>query len=183
MPVKIRLQRHGRKKHPFYHIVVADSRTPRDGKFIEKIGTYNPQTIPATIDLNVDKAVEWMNKGAQPSDTANRILSYKGVLYKRHLLRGVAKGVVPAEAVEAKWNEFLESHSASVAVKKEEQMKKKLAVKHAQKVTAKVVAEVIEEPIVEAPAPTVEEVVAPVAEAPAAPAEEAPAAPEAPAAE
>jgi small subunit ribosomal protein S16 len=87
MPVKIRLQRFGRKKNPFYHIVITDSRNPRDGRFIEKIGTYNPQTIPATIDINVDKAVDWMNKGAQPSDTARRILSFKGVLFRSSTCR------------------------------------------------------------------------------------------------
>lgn len=92
MPVKIRLQRHGKKGNPFYHIVIADGRAPRDGKFIEKIGTYNPITQPATIDLSIDKAVTWLNNGAQPTDTVRAILSYKGVLYKKHLMTGVAKG-------------------------------------------------------------------------------------------
>ena len=92
MAVKIRLARHGKKGYAFYHIVVADSRAPRDGKFIEKLGTYNPNTNPATIDLNFEQALGWLMKGAQPTDTARAILSYKGVLYKKHLLGGVAKG-------------------------------------------------------------------------------------------
>ena len=85
MPARIRLQRHGKKNQPFYHIVVADGRAPRDGKFVEKIGTYNPMTNPAQIVLDTDRAVTWLKNGAQPSDTARRILSYKGVLLKRHL--------------------------------------------------------------------------------------------------
>ena len=89
MAVKIRLQRKGRRKRPFYHIVVADARAPRDGRFIEKLGTYNPMTSPATIDLDRDAAFEWLMKGAQPTDTARAILRFKGVLYKKHLDRGV----------------------------------------------------------------------------------------------
>ena len=92
MATRIRLSRHGRKKHPFYHIVVADQRSPRDGRFIEKLGVYNPNTNPATIELNFDSAVNWLLKGAQPSNTARAILSYKGVLMKKHLLIGVNKG-------------------------------------------------------------------------------------------
>ena len=92
MAVKIRLARHGKKGYAFYHIVAADSRAPRDGKFIEKLGTYNPNTNPATIDLDFEKALDWLQKGAQPTDTCRAILSYKGVLYKKHLLGGVAKG-------------------------------------------------------------------------------------------
>ena len=91
MPVKIRLARHGKKGYAFYHIVVADSRAPRDGKFIEKIGTYNPNTNPATIDLNFDKALEWLQKGAQPTDTCRAILSYKGVMYKKHSSEALPK--------------------------------------------------------------------------------------------
>ena len=93
MAVKIRLQRHGSKKRPFYFIVVADGRSPRDGKFIQKVGTYNPLTVPATIQLDRQKALEWLNKGAQPTDTVRRILSFKGVLYLKHLLRGVKLGL------------------------------------------------------------------------------------------
>jgi len=92
MATKIRLQRHGSKKRPFYFIVVADARAPRDGKFIQKLGTYNPLTVPATIQLDRQKALEWLNKGATPTDTVRRILSFKGVLYLKHLLRGVGLG-------------------------------------------------------------------------------------------
>src|SRR5690349_9742553 len=100
MPVKIRLQRHGKKAHAFFHIVIADGRAPRDGKFIEKIGTYNPNTNPATIDLNFVKAVTWLQNGAQLTDTSRAILSYKGVLYKYHLLKGVAKKAMTLEQAE-----------------------------------------------------------------------------------
>ena len=92
MATRIRLQRHGRKSYAFYSIVIADSRAPRDGKFIEKIGTYNPNTNPATVDLNFDAALAWVLKGAQPSDTVRNILSREGVYMKKHLLGGVAKG-------------------------------------------------------------------------------------------
>ena len=97
MPVKIRLARHGRKKGPFYHIVAADSRAPRDGRYIERIGIYNPKTNPATIELDFDKSLDWLMKGAQPTDTCRAILSYKGVLYKKHLLEGVKKNAFSAE--------------------------------------------------------------------------------------
>jgi len=97
MPVKIRLQRHGKKAKAFYHIVVADSRAPRDGKFIENLGFYKPQTVPATIELDVDKAVKWLENGAQPTDTCRAILSYKGALMKKHLNGGVRKGVLTQE--------------------------------------------------------------------------------------
>jgi len=107
MPVRMRLQRHGKKGNPFYHIVIADGRAPRDGKFIEKIGTYNPITKPAEITINVDKAVKWINNGAQPSDTVRAILSYKGGLYKNHLLKGVAKGALTQEQADVKFNEWV----------------------------------------------------------------------------
>jgi len=103
MPVKIRLQRHGRKGKPFYHIVVADSRSPRDGKFIEKIGTYNPLTSPATIDLDIKQAVTWLKNGAQPTDTTRTILSTTGALYRNHLDTGVSKGAFTAEEAESKF--------------------------------------------------------------------------------
>ena len=115
MPVKIRLGRHGKKGSPFYHIVVADSRAPRDGKFIEKIGTYNPNTNPATIVLNFDKALEWLQKGAQPTDTCRSILSAQGVLYKNHLLGGVKKGAFTAEAAEVKFNQWMEQKANRIA--------------------------------------------------------------------
>lgn len=119
MATKIRLQRHGRKKRAFFHIVVADSRAPRDGRFIEKIGTYNPITNPATIDINLDKAVQWMENGAQPTDTARAILSYKGVLFKRHLQIGVKKGALTQEQADAKFAEWLESKDAKVGAKRD----------------------------------------------------------------
>ncbi|MGK6342991.1 30S ribosomal protein S16 [Chryseobacterium sp. DT-3] len=119
MSVKIRLQRHGKKGKPFFHIVVADSRARRDGRFIEKLGTYNPITNPATIDLNVDSAVKWLNNGAQPTDTARAILSYKGALYKKHLQGGVAKGAFDEAEAEKRFNAWLESKEQKVQGKVE----------------------------------------------------------------
>lgn len=115
MPARIRLQRHGKKNQPFYHIVVADGRAPRDGRFIEKLGTYNPLTNPATIDLNFDRAVEWVKNGAQPSDTVRRILSYKGVLLRRHLQIGVEKGAISQEQADVRFNEWLQAKEAKIA--------------------------------------------------------------------
>ena len=109
MAVKIRLARHGKKGYAFYHIVAADSRAPRDGKFIEKLGTYNPNTNPATIDLDFGKALDWLQKGAQPTDTCRAILSYKGVMYKKHLLGGVAKGAFTETEAEARFNKWMEA--------------------------------------------------------------------------
>lgn len=103
MPVKMRLARHGRKRYAYYHIVVADSRAPRDGRYIERIGTYNPNTNPATIDLDFDKAYDWLVKGAQPTDTVKAILSYKGVLYKKHLMGGVKKELSAKRKPNAGW--------------------------------------------------------------------------------
>ena len=100
MPVKIRLQRHGKKGKPFFWIVAADSRSKRDGRFLEKLGTYNPNTNPATIDLNIDNSVQWLQNGAQPTDTARTILSHKGVMLKKHLLEGVKKGALTQEQAE-----------------------------------------------------------------------------------
>ncbi len=107
MAVKIRLARHGKKGYAFYHIVAADSRAPRDGRFIEKLGTYNPNTNPATIDLNFERALDWLQKGAQPTDTCRAILSYKGVMMKKHLLGGVAKGAFSESDAEARFNKWL----------------------------------------------------------------------------
>lgn len=107
MSVRLRLQRRGRRRKPFYHIVAADHRAPRDGKFIEKIGTYNPMTSPATIDLDNDRALDWLEKGAQPSDTVRAILKFKGVLYRRHLLRGVKKGAHSQEVADQKYEAFI----------------------------------------------------------------------------
>lgn len=117
MATKIRLQRFGKKGQPFYHIVIADGRAPRDGKFIEKIGTYNPLAIPAAINLDMDKALAWMQKGATPTDTVKAILSYKGILYKHHLVKGVAKGAFTMEAAEAKFQQWLEAKEAKIASK------------------------------------------------------------------
>ena len=118
MPVKIRLQRHGKKGKPYFWIIAADSRAKRDGKFLEKIGSYNPTTNPAQIDLDVDSAVKWLQNGAQPTDTARAILSYKGALMKNHLAGGVRKGALTEEQAEAKFNEWLENKSGSIDHKK-----------------------------------------------------------------
>lgn len=117
MPVKIRLQRHGKKGKPFYWIVAADSRAKRDGRFLEKLGTYNPNVNPAEINLNVDGAVQWLQNGAQPTDTARAILSYKGAMLKNHLMGGVAKGALTAEQAEAKFNAWVEEKAKAVSQK------------------------------------------------------------------
>ena len=117
MSVKIRLQRHGKKGKPFYWIVAADARSKRDGKFLEKLGIYNPNTNPATIDLDVDGAVKWLGNGAQPSDTAKRLLSYKGALLKHHLLGGLRKGALTEEQVAEKFNAWVSEKEAAVAAK------------------------------------------------------------------
>ncbi len=117
MATKIRLARHGRKKRAFYHIVVADSRAPRDGKFIERIGSYNPNTNPATIDLDVEKAVNWIEKGAQPTDTAKAIMSYKGAMLKVHLNKGVKKGAFTQEQAEEKFATWLSEKEGKVTAK------------------------------------------------------------------
>lgn len=118
MAVKIRLARHGKKNYAFYHIVAADSRAPRDGRFIELLGTYNPNTNPASIILDCEKALDWLNKGAQPTETCRRILSYKGVLLKKHLNRGVQKGALTQEQADAKFNAWVAEKEAKVASKK-----------------------------------------------------------------
>jgi small subunit ribosomal protein S16 len=118
MPARIRLQRHGKKGRPFYHIVIADGRAPRDGRFIEKIGTYNPITNPAEIILDFDKALTWLQNGAQPSDTARAILSYKGVIYKHHLLKGVNKGALTEEQVEVKFQNWLKEKEEKIEAKR-----------------------------------------------------------------
>ncbi len=119
MPVKIRLQRHGKKGKPFFWIVAADSRAKRDGKFLEKLGTYNPNTNPATIDLDVDGAVQWLHNGAQPTDTARAILSYKGALLKHHLDGGVRKGALTQEQADAKFEAWLQEKEGKVGAKKD----------------------------------------------------------------
>jgi len=117
MATKIRLQRHGKKGKPFYHLVVADSRAKRDGRFIEKLGTYNPNTNPATIDINFDSTLNWVSTGAEMSDTARAILSYKGVLYKNHLLKGVKKGAHTEADVEKKFEAWMKDKEARISKK------------------------------------------------------------------
>jgi small subunit ribosomal protein S16 len=117
MATKIRLQRQGRKRRPLFHIVVADSRAPRDGKYIERLGLYNPNTNPATIDLNFDRSLHWLQVGAQPSDTAKAILSYKGVLHKDFLINGVKKGAHTLEQAEEKFTQWLETKESKITSK------------------------------------------------------------------
>jgi small subunit ribosomal protein S16 len=133
MPIKIRLSKKGRKKLPFYHIVVADSRAPRDGKFVERIGIYNPQTNPATIELNFDRALDWLLKGAQPTDTCRSILSEKGVLMKKHLLEGAKKGAFTSEEAEARFQKWLsekdiklKAQQDTISKSKADELKKRL---------------------------------------------------------
>ncbi|MFA5713726.1 MAG: 30S ribosomal protein S16 [Bacteroidales bacterium] len=120
MAVRIRLARAGKKNYAFYHIVVADSRAPRDGRFIEQIGYYNPNTNPATIKLDNEKALKWLDVGAQPSETCRRILSYKGVLLMKHLQGGVAKGAFTQEEAEKKWGEWNREKEQKIANRKEQ---------------------------------------------------------------
>src|SRR5947207_1980567 len=118
MPVKIRLARHGKKHLAYYHIVVADSRAPRDGKFIEVIGKYNPNTNPATISIDNAKALDWLGKGAQPTDTTKAILSYKGIMYQRHLQRGVAKEILTQEQADEKFQKWMENKHNKIEEKR-----------------------------------------------------------------
>lgn len=137
MPVKIRLQRHGSKKRPFYFIVVADARSPRDGKFIQKLGTYNPLTVPATIQIDRQKALDWLHKGAQPTDTVRRILSFKGVLYLKHLLRGVKLGLFDEATAMVKFQKWHEEHEAAI-VRRTEENKKNLKARQQKPIIKKV---------------------------------------------
>ncbi len=207
MPAKIRLQRHGKKGKAFYHIVIADGRAPRDGKFIEKIGTYNPNTNPATIELQFETALKWLKNGAQPTETARAILSYKGVLMKLHLDNGVIKGALTEEQAEAKLVKWLEEKDSKIENKRtslstsmSDLQKKRKAdelAKNAARAVAiaaknapepEPVAEEVEEEIPTTEVETPEPAAAPVEEAPAAeevapepvaaPVEEAPAAEE-----
>ena len=120
MPTKIRLQRRGKKGQAFYHIVIADGRAPRDGKFIEKIGIYNPLARPAEIDLDFNKALDWITKGATPTETVKAILAYKGVMFKNHLLKGVAKGAMTLEQAETKFQDWLQEKEMKIATKKKD---------------------------------------------------------------
>lgn len=125
MAVKIRMQRHGSKKRPFYFIVAANSTSPRDGKFIEKLGTYNPLTVPATIRINNERALDWLQKGAQPTNTVRRILSFKGVLYMKHLMRGVSLGLFDEAAAKDKFEKWNAEHEQLVAKREESHRKGK----------------------------------------------------------
>ena len=199
MPVKIRLQRHGKKGKPFYWIVAADARSKRDGKYLEKLGTYNPNFNPAQIELDIDGTVKWLQNGAQPTDTAKSILSYRGAMLKNHLVGGVRKGALTEEQAEAKFQAWVDDKTSKVDAKKSDLEKAKDAevtrIFEAEKATneariaaaAPVVEEVIEEaaPIVEEAAPEVVAEEAPAVEAAAeeAPAVEAAAEEEAPAVE
>ncbi|MGZ4034255.1 MAG: 30S ribosomal protein S16 [Bacteroidia bacterium] len=163
MPVKIRLQRQGKKASAFFHIVIADGRAPRDGKFIEKIGTYNPTTNPATINLDSDKALAWLSNGAQPTDTCRAILSYKGVMYKNHLQGGIAKGALTQEQADAKYAKWLSEKETKVTTKvdklanaKKDAYKNRMAAEAAAKEakSAKIVAKNTPPPAEEVVAPT-----------------------------
>ena len=170
MPVKIRLQRHGKKGKPYYWIVAADARSKRDGKYLEKLGTYNPNTNPATVELNIDGAVTWLQNGAQPTDTARAILSYKGALLKNHLVGGVRKGALTEEQAEAKFNAWLEDKNSKVGAKadnlakaqaeaKAKALEAEKAVNEARAAAAVVEEQVDEEEAIEEVAPKVTEAV------------------------
>lgn len=198
MPVKIRLQRHGKKGKPFYWIVAADARANRDGRFLEKLGVYNPNTNPATIEINLDHSVKWLENGAQPSETARRILSYKGVLLKHHLNGGVRKGALTEEQAEKKFQAWVDEKAQKISSKseglekakaeakakaleaeKEVNEKRKAAAVEAEAPEAEAAAEeaaaveAAPAPEAEAPEAAVEETASEAAEAPAAEAEEA----------
>ena len=161
MSVKIRLQRHGKKGKPFYWIVAADARAKRDGRFLEKLGTYNPNTNPATVNLDVDGAVKWLQNGAQPTDTAKTILSYKGAMLKNHLVGGVRKGALTEEQAEEKFQAWLEEKAGKVASKEENVAKAKSEAKAKALEAEKAVNEARVAAAVEAAAPEVVEEDAP----------------------
>ena len=179
MAVKIRLQRHGKKDAAFFHVVAADGRAPRDGAFIEKLGTYNPNTNPATIDLNFEATLKWLQDGAEPTDTCKAILSYKGILMKKHLLDGVKKGALTDAQVEERFTKWLDSKATKISSKKDglssdakkavvAKLKAETAAKDAK--TAKIAAKVaVAEPVAEVEAPVADapEVETPAADAPA----------------
>lgn len=175
MPTKIRLQRHGKKGYAFFHVVVADSRAPRDGKFIEKLGVYNPNTNPATIDIDFDKSLYWVKTGAQPTDTCRALLSYKGVLHKDHLDRGVLKGALTQEQADKKFEAWLADKEGKIQGKKDmlsksreelEKAKLKAEQEAKDKKAAEIAAKNTPEPVAEEEAPAEDVEVA--AEAPAA---------------
>ena len=182
MSVKIRLQRHGKKGKPYYWIVAADSRSKRDGKYLDKLGFYNPNTNPATIEVDMEKSIEWLKNGAQPTKTARNILSYKGIMLKHHLLGGVAKGAFTEEEAEKRFNVWIEEKSKKVDDKqqrlnKEEEERKAKALENEKLVNEARIKAQNEAPAEEAPAEEAPAEEAPAEEAPAeeAPAEEAPA--------
>ena len=183
MATKLRLQRHGRKSHAFYYIVAADSRAPRDGKFIERLGSYNPNTNPATVDLNFERALYWLNTGAQPSDTVRNILSREGVLLKKHLMGGVAKGAFNEEEAEKRFNAWKQGKDAAlntvIAGLKNAQIAEAKARKEAEEAVHKAKADALAKKLAEKKAAEEEAAAAAAAEAAAA----APTAEEAPAAE
>lgn len=178
MATKIRLQRNGRKGYAFYSIVIADARAPRDGRFTEKIGTYNPNTNPATVDLNFERALHWVMVGAQPTDTVRNILSREGVYMKKHLLGGVAKGAFDEAQAEAKFNAWKENKQSGLAAlkAKEEEAKKaeaKARLEAEKKVNEEIAKKVAEKKAAEAAAKAEAETAAKAEEEAAAPAEEA----------
>ena len=175
MSVKIRLQRHGKKGKPFYWIVAADASAKRDGKYLEKLGTYNPNVNPAIIDLNIDKAVEWLQNGAQPTDTAKNILSYKGAMLKNHLVGGIRKGALTQEQADAKFAAWIEEKAAKIS-DKEAGLSKAQSEAKAKALAAE---KAVNEARIEAAKPVVEEVVEEVAETEAETTEETPEATEA----
>ena len=175
MSVKIRLQRNGKKGKPFYWIVAADARAKRDGKYLEKLGTYNPNVNPAIIDLNIDKAVEWLQNGAQPTDTAKNILSYKGAMLKNHLVGGIRKGALTQEQADAKFAAWIEEKAAKIS-DKEAGLSKAQSEAKAKALAAE---KAVNEARIEAAKPVVEEVVEEVAETEAETTEETPEATEA----
>ena len=180
MATKIRLQRRGRKGYAFYSIVIADSRAPRDGRFIEKVGTYNPNTNPATVDLNFDRAMYWVMVGAQPTDTVRNILSREGVYMKKHLMGGVAKGAFDEATAEARFNAWKENKQAGLEAQraKKEEAKKAAAKERLEaekKVNEEIAKKVADKKAAEAAAKAEAEAAANAEEAPAEEATEAPA--------
>jgi small subunit ribosomal protein S16 len=141
MPVKIRLQRHGKKGKPFYWVVAADARAKRDGRYLEKLGTYNPNTNPATVDINEDNAVNWLEKGAQPTDTARTLMSYKGIMLRHHLNGGVRKGALTQEEADKKLAAWLEEKDAKIQAKKEGLTKEEADAKAKRSATEKAVSD------------------------------------------
>ena len=164
MSVKIRLQRHGKKQHAFYHLVAADSKSRRDGRFIEKIGTYNPNTNPATIEIDFERALHWVKTGAEPSDTAKAILSYTGVLLKNHLDKGVAKGALTADAAQAKFDAWKADKDSKITGKSDSLSKAAEASKAAKLLAEKAANEAKAAELLAKNTPAVEEVVEEVAE-------------------